>query len=272
MKRRLLVFVCLALAAGMVFAGEENQEPWRGKMISTSYGVSILNMEIWGGGAGHPLLGPELRLFIGNSLSHRSGFYHGIEIGTLFFIPEDHAPGEVEGFADSYVGAVTTDYTVTVRYSLSMAFALAKYGYRWDIGSRAHGIGFAAELGIGARIAEGNFQLEAGDISGYWDSANLVYWDSGVGSLGLMMDAAGEFSFRLSDKFRFFLRPGLMFINPFLSAQEGHDAWNHADSQPPDGISNGIDSFDEALALVSKYEVRLSNVIFSARLGFTINY
>ena len=47
-----------------------------------------------------------------------------------------------------------------MRYSAGMVFALAKYGYRIDLGISAMGVSLGAELGMGIRIGNGDLEME----------------------------------------------------------------------------------------------------------------
>jgi hypothetical protein len=265
--RRISLLVLSLLLLGASFGVAEEQESifgeWKGKVAAPSYGFAALPITVTGaeGGAEEELWVPglDLRIFMGTNVTRRAGFFYGLEVGTLvFFTPEEGAT-----INDTWTSG---DYAVDMSYSGGMVFALAKYGYRIDLGVSALGVSLGAELGMGARIANGYLELEIIDYG-----ADAAYasrgWEPGAGSMDLVLDGALEAALRLGRNFRLFARVGALVTPPFLNEKTDQSAW-----------WNGKEDFatladqEEAEALVARYEVSISPAVVTGRVGFALNY
>lgn len=126
---------------------------------STTYGVAFMPVEFYNENMDTSntvtMTGIDIRLFNGKNITNRGGFYTGTEIGLIMFFSGD------EEFEDSYTdGTDTVEYTIVNSDSfIGTVFLMAKYGYRLDLGLKLFGISLGWEMGIGARIASGNFDL-----------------------------------------------------------------------------------------------------------------
>jgi hypothetical protein len=264
-KISIIVLALLVLGASAGFAQDKESlfGEWKGKVAAPTYGFAALPISVVGadGGAEEELWVPglDLRIFMGTNVTKRAGFFYGLEVGTLvFFTPEEGTT-----INDSWNDV---DYSVDMNYSAGMVFALAKYGYRIDLGISAMGVSLGAELGMGARIANGYLGLEMIDYG-----ASNAYaergWDAEGGTMDLILDGALEAALRLGRNFRLFARVGALVTPPFLNEKIGQeDWWNYKD-----GIPTASDE-DDARTLVARYDVEIFPVIVTGRLGFALNY
>jgi len=170
------------------------------------------------------------------------GFYTGLETGALmFFIPPDDQLSSMDGIelsSDLFIGTV---------------FLLAKYGYRMDVGFKLFGLSLGWEMGIGARIASGYYEL-SGD-----DGTNSGSIETGYDSsyMSMMLDAAVEGAIRLGPNFRFVAKVGAMLTPPLLMM----------DDETPD-YDGGSTSDD----FLSRFDLESEPYIITGRVGFIMNY
>ena len=264
----LLAMILLLLTAAAGFAEDKDSifGEWKGKVAAPTYGFAALPINVTGEEGGYEediwVPGLDLRIFMGTNVTKRAGFFYGLEVGTLvFFTPEDG-----ETIEDTWTGIGTVDYTMNMSYSAGMVFALAKYGYRLDLGISALGVSLGAELGMGVRIGNGYLELEMTD-HGATDAYASRDWDAGGGSMDLVLDGALEAAVRLGRNFRLIARVGALVTPSFLIEETGQEAWwNNKDSIP--SVSEQAD----AEALVARYDVEVLPVIVTGRLGFALNY
>ena len=194
------------------------------------------------------------------NVSKRGGFFAGTEVGTLFFFtPEDNS-----SFTDNYPGV--EEYTVNIDTIMAMVFIMAKYGYRMDIGLALAGVSVGAEMGIGARLAQGymGLDLHLDDGAGNEGRGSKEFYGEGMG-LGVILDTAVEAAIRLGKNFRLIARLGAMITPPvFTSGDSDGNFW----SLPGTASYNDAD----AANLVDRYKIETIPIIPTLRVGFILNY
>lgn len=200
----LLMFFCMTGVS--LFADNSNNFTWKQGVASTTYGIILLPLRIDSGNSEQEVMLPglDIRLFNGKNVAKRGGFYTGVETGALmFFISPDQLESMdgVQLSSDLFVASV---------------FVLAKYGYRIDIGIKLFGISLGWEMGIGARIASGFFELYGDDGT---DSSSL---EAGYEAsyMSMMLDTAVEGAVRLGPNFRFVAKLGGMLTPPLISSSD----------------------------------------------------
>lgn len=272
MKRRvvLMLLTLLLVAAPLAFSQEEGGilGVWKEQFASPTYGIALIPGTISGDGLAARKIaipGLDVRLFQGTNVTKRGGFFTGIELGTLFFSnkPDGKALG-IDTYSDS--GSTYTDtYTPNLNYTAGMVFLLGKYGYRLDIGFALIGISAGAELGIGARLIRGDFNLST-TLDGF---TRTLTWNSSTNPADLFLDAAAEAAIRLGKNFRIVARLGGMLTPSFL-VEPNHDAWNATKDDVGGGDTNW--TVGEIDALLQRYNLELFPVIITGRVGFSLSY
>jgi hypothetical protein len=264
-KISLMVLVLLLLTAAAGFGQDADSifGEWKGKVAAPTYGFAAWPINVAGEDGGYDdniwVPGLDLRIFMGTNVTKRAGFFYGLEVGTMmFFTPEDGVPID-----DNWNGV---DYTVDMSCSAGMVFALAKYGYRIDLGISALGVSLGAEMGMGARIGNGTLELAVTQDFGGGEEEAERDWEAEGGSMDLVLDGALEAAVRLGRNFRILARVGVLVTPPFLNRDSEQDAWwTNKDTFPK------VDGSDAETA-VARYVVEPSPVIVTGRLGFALNY
>jgi len=276
MKRLISIFLII-LFTGSIFqvVAEENDGGFLGKwgqsFASPSYGVAV--MFVTPGDRDDfsrvmeaiPIVGIDLRIFNGTNVAKRGGFFIGYEVGAHFFPTPEEGTSISENFKDS--GSNEINYTVDMNYTMSQVFLLSKYGYRLDIGFALIGLSVGIDIGIGAKLSTGNFNIS----SNYEDPGSYAsyYWGSDEGILDLLLDANGEAAIRLGKNFRLFLKLGAMITPVHLPG--GTDGSNWFTNESTIDTSDGVND-SELSTLLDRYSINLSPVIVSMRVGFTVSY
>ncbi len=256
MKKILLVVFIIFVGVGFA-AAEGGAWEWKDHFASTTYGVALMPVDF----SNHEtelsevllMPGIDIRLFTGNNVTKRGGFYSGTEIGLITFLSID------EGFEDTYYGLDSGSVTYNVVNSdsfIGTVFALAKYGYRLDLGVSFFGISLGWEMGIGARIASGNFDYSA--VIGDNEGSRSEGYDTSA--ISMMLDTAVEASVRLGTSLRFVAKLGALLTPPLIDIRS-----NYA------GISDPTTD-DNAGAIINSYDVESFPVIATGRVGFIISY
>jgi len=261
--KKITIFIFLLVLTTLLPAAEENVVwDWKDNFASTTYGVALMPVEFNYGDTGSTntilLSGIDIRLFNGKNITKKGGFYTGTEVGVLMFFSGD---AEFQDTLDgTSAGSVT--YTITNRDAfIGTVFLMAKYGYRLDLGVKLFGISLGCEMGIGARIASGNYDYGA-DIEEN-DVVNSKGYDTTA--MSMILDTAVEASVRLGTNLRFVAKVGVMLTPPFVNIDSEYDY--------------GVDISDlttveieEASEILNRYDVESSPLITTARVGFIVSY
>ena len=259
--KKLIIFIFLLASTSLLLTAEENSTwDWKDNASSTTYGVAVMPVTITNSETGldetFNMPGLDIRLFNGKNITERGGFYTGTEVGLIIFLSTD------EAFQDTYTGSTSgsVDYTLVNSDSfIGTVFVLAKYGYRLDLGVKLFGISLGWEMGIGARIASGNFDYHSSDIGGYEVSRSKGYETT---AMSMLLDTAVEASVRLGTGFRFVGKVGVLLTPPFINLDDTYA-----------GIGNvGTVSETDAQKILDSYKIESFPVIATARVGFIISY
>lgn len=259
--KKIIIFIFLLALTSMFLTAEENDFwDWKDNAASTTYGIALMPVDFNNVDTGSTntiyLPGIDIRLFNGKNVTKKGGFYTGTEVGLIMFFSSDAEFNETDYGATS--GAVP--YTIVNSDSfIGTVFVLAKYGYRLDLGVKLFGISLGWEMGIGARIASGNFDFDA-DIGGQSVSISEGYDTT---AMSMILDTAVEGSVRLGTSLRFVAKLGVMLTPPFINI-----------GGIPDTVGDGIDpvDYDEALSILGSYDVESSPLITTVRVGFIVSY
>ena len=257
MKKMILV-ILIAFMAFSFAAAEEGFWDWKDNFASTTYGLAFMPVEFYNGNmdTSNTVLMPgiDIRLFNGKNITKKGGFYTGTEVGLIMFFSSDAE------FSDSYTDANTDSVNYNIVNSdsfIGTVFVLAKYGYRLDLGIKLFGISLGAEMGIGARIASGNFDFKA-DIGGDNGSRSGSYDTT---AMSMILDTAVEGSVRLGTSLRFVAKVGVMLTPPLINIDDLGTAVVVNPIAP-----GGADD------ILENYNVQSSPLITTARVGFIVSY
>ena len=273
-KRAGCVLVIALMAVGVASAQEGERRSllgeWKSEFANPTYGFAFtvisLNSEFDRelGGAERAVPGIDMRIATGTNVALRGGFYNGIEVGLqAFFLPDDEA--EVAALTPS--GAPTQAY---LDGYFGHVFALAKYGYRFDIGIGVIGASVGAEIGVGGRIASSNVVLVMNGIPNSTDDEVSYYVERPFPAdttLDYVFDAGLEGAVRFGRNFRIVARGGLT-VTPQLFSVTDHSAYYAAGDLGP----TAIDSMLDAEAWAAQWSLRSLPFIVSMRVGFILNY
>ncbi len=251
-----IILVILITFVGLSFtAAEEGSWEWKGNVASTTYGVALMPVTIENYTTGFEetifVPGLDIRLFNGKNVGKRGGFYTGVETGAIIFFAPD------ETFTDSYLG---TSYDFAPEAFLATVFVLAKYGYRLDLGVKLFGISLGWEMGIGAKIASGMFELKT-EINGHEGSADVGYEAS---PMSMALDTAAEASVRIGPNFRFVTKVGAMLSVPLVMMD--------SDSETSIGDPATVGGEGDADSIMGSYDAESFPVVPNARVGFIVSY
>ncbi|MCK5201922.1 MAG: hypothetical protein KAR21_26395 [Spirochaetales bacterium] len=257
MKKIILVILIAFIGLSFVVA-EEGAWDWKDNAASTTYGVAFMPVDFYNANKDTSntvmMTGIDIRLFNGKNITTRGGFYTGTEVGVIMFFS-----GDAE-FEDSYSdGTNTVNYNIVNSDSfIGTVFVLAKYGYRLDLGVKLFGLSLGWEMGMGARIASGNFDFSA-NIGGEDGSRSQGYDTT---AMSMILDTAVEGSVRLGTNLRFVAKLGVMLTPPLVSiSDEGVTAI----------VGDGI-SAAEADSILNVYDIQSSPLITTVRVGFIVSY
>lgn len=258
MKKMILVILIAFIGINFTFA-EEGAWVWKDNFASTTYGVALMPVEFNNNDTdvSNTIIMPgiDIRLFNGKNVTKRGGFYTGTEIGLIMFFG-----GDAE-FEDTYYGTTAGSVTYNIVNSdsfIGTVFVLAKYGYRLDLGVKLFGVSLGWEMGIGARIASGNFDYKA-NIGGHEVSISDGYETT---AMSMILDTAVEASVRLGTNLRFVGKVGMLLTPPFVDIST---------STAPASDLNTVE-YDEAEEIIGRYDVEGFPVITTVRVGFIVSY
>jgi hypothetical protein len=269
MRRKLIGLVlALVLVAGVVMAAEEGDEgllnPWRSNYATPSVGFAFLPFTVTSDQGevdeelGIP--GLDLRIFRGVNVTKRGGFYTGVEVGALFFF----TPEDAEVYSDDYLG---TAYDISLDYQIAMAFIMMKYGLRIDVGVILAGVSLGLEVGLGARIANGYFDINT-EVDGFPADGTAGFGTASYApsssSVDVIADVALQAGLRLGRNFRAYLALGAMFTPAFLDPPD-RDPWLNLAPVPGDDE-------EAAQGLAHRYEIEFLPAVITGRIGFIVNY
>jgi hypothetical protein len=246
----------------LLLTAEENITwDWKDNFASTTYGIALMPVNFEGAGTNTGnsiyLPGIDIRLFNGKNITKKGGFYTGTEVGLIMFFSGD---GEFQATYTDDLAGDSVNYNVLNSDSfIATVFVLAKYGYRLDLGVKLFGVSLGWEMGIGARIASGNFDISA-NIDGNEVSRSEGYDTT---AMSMILDTAVEASVRLGTNLRFVAKLGVMLTPPLVRFDGIYD-------QTID-LSDGAD-YGEAEAIIENYEIESSPLITTARVGFIVSY
>jgi hypothetical protein len=258
--KKITIFIFLLVFTTLLYAAEENSTwNWKGNFASTTYGMAFMPVKFEGldNSSSNTILMPgiDIRLFNGKNITKRGGFYSGTEVGVLIFFSSD------TGFQDTYNGATTGTVTYDIINSdsfIGTVFVLGKYGYRLDLGVKLFGISLGWEMGMGVRIAVGNYD--------YKTSIGAVNTASSAGvatpDMTMMLDTAVEATVRVGTNLRFLARVGIILTPPFIDI-------NGTSSPVPDVTT--VDS-TEADTILNSYSIESSPVFATVRVGLIVSY
>lgn len=249
MKKLAFFSIMLCLMITGLFADDTGAFTWKQGVASTTYGVALLPINVSyinEGGTSFEdtimLPGLDIRLFTGKNIAKRGGFFTGIETGALmFFLPPDDQLSWVDDIkvsSDLFIGTV---------------FMLAKYGYRMDVGFKLFGLSLGWEMGIGARIASGYYEL-SGVRDGTGGTIETGYEAS---YMSMMLDSAVEGAVRLGPNFRFVAKLGAMLTPPLL--EMNNETGEYEGEVPSYDFMGNIDLESEPY-------------IVTGRVGFIMSY
>jgi hypothetical protein len=204
--------------------GAFEEEGWKKRVASPTYGAvfGLLNFtDDEGNDLGSLTIpGIEFRIFNGTNVGKRGGFFVGYEVGTIIFLASD-----TETFPARY-GGTDTEAKISELF-VGTLFLMSKYGYRADLGIKAAGLSLGAELGMGIQMSMGGADLY------YEDSGGTGYepWVEVSFPFSLLLEAAGEATFRLGQNFRLFARAGAMVMPSFFDIDEGSTGLSNLDGE-----------------------------------------
>lgn len=302
MTRAILTPLLAVAMAGGLFALDAQQAPadwlgnWEQRVAAPSYGLA---MALWtvqtnqgNAGATSRLLipGADVRIFNGANATQGGGFFTGVEVGaTAFFNVDKNNKLNNTSFEGKYPGnggtpgtnyyAAPFTYKVDVEGSLGMVYALAKYGYRLDLGFDLIGLSVGAELGMGARLAQGGLHLSINETDSQTGGQFKVQRDfDNASATNLILDGAAEATLRLGKNFRFFARAGAVVTPEFFANgnTDNRDYWNAVYMDPIDHSNasqrSNFDYQKRDQILLSTFRVEQFPIIPEARVGFALSY
>ncbi|GEM_PF-2909841 len=271
MKKYVLILVAVCIL-GIPFTAFAEAE-WKQNFASPSYGLVIFPSRIernWIQGVDSGLeeqsfLTPavDLRIFRGVNVSRRGGFYSGVEAGALIFVPMSQSFTDSVTIHTFQAGDVTfSDFNFNLEVNGGIVFLMAKYGLRIDIGPALFGLGLGADLGMGASLYSGGFELYAGDR----DEGVSTSWGASGASMGLIVNSGVEGALRLGRNFRFFANAGVIIVPV---SYPNNQTWEENQWVLDDQNPSPRDLQRYAL---SNYNVNIDAFGFGARFGFVLNY
>jgi len=253
MKKIVLVILITFINLNFIFSAEGTWE-WKENIASTTYGIALLpvNISNYDTGFNEDIFVPgiDIRVFNGKNVGKRGGFYTGVETGAIIFLPVENE------LTDLYAG---TSYPVNPEAFVATVFVMAKYGYRLDLGVKLFGVSLGWEMGIGARIASGSFDLKT-EINGYEGSTGMGYDSS---AMAMILDTAVEASVRIGPNFRFVTKLGGMLTPPLIELDAAGGSMVDPETVGAETDANNI---------METYEAESAPVIITARVGFIVSY
>jgi hypothetical protein len=280
MKRGVL-FLSLILIASvpLVSLAQEQEDPaennyglWRRNFAAPSYGVAVFGAQVhWEGlpntsssfnEGRFTVPAIDLRVFKGTNVSRRGGFYTGVEVGALIYMPvSDETFSDEVTIDDTMTGDGTwvDPYDFTVEVYGGTVFLMMKYGLRIDLGPSLFGLSGGFELGAGAALQSGGFRVMS-DIAEQESHSETV-------ALNLIVEPSLEGAIRLGRNFRLFIKVGAV-VMPSIVQRE-----KQIDTYVIDETNAGPNSpEDYRRYTLQGYKVDMDSVGGTLRLGFSLNF
>jgi hypothetical protein len=276
MKRGVLFLSIILIASvPLVSLAQEQEDPaensyglWKRNFAAPSYGVAVFGAQVhWEGLPNtsssfsegrftQPMV--DLRIFKGTNVSRRGGFYTGVEVGALIFLPVDG-----ETFHDDVVIYDPTDsdypdsYDFTVEMYGGTVFLMMKYGLRADLGASLFGMSVGFELGAGAALQSGGYRIS----SGYSEQER----HSDSVALNLIVEPSLEGAIRLGRNFRLFIKVGAVVMPSIIQSEKMYDTYvlDNVGPHSQEEYTNYA---------LQGYKVELDSVGGTMRLGFALNF
>ncbi len=279
MKRGVLI-ICVFLLAFvplLVMAQEEYPDTnpyglWKRNFAAPTYGMAVFGARVKfdlpdAANAFHEydfrVPAVDVRIFKGTNVSRRGGFYTGVEVGALIFIPsfDETFHDDVIIFdPDSSgppVGEYHDSYDFTVEVNGGSVFIMMKYGLRLDLGVSLFGLSAGFEFGAGAALQAGGYRIMT-------DIAEEDYGSEEV-SMNLIVEPTVELALRLGRNFRLIAKAGVIVLPPIFRMEEPIDSYIIND-----GFENTLEEYRRYA--LQGYKIDLNTVGYDARVGFALNF
>jgi hypothetical protein len=278
MKRVLLLCLPVLMSVPFICTAQE-EEPatssyglWKRNFAAPSYGLALYNIRV--GQKGIPglesnftesnFLMPalDLRIFKGTNVSRRGGFYTGVEVGAIVFMPftdETFRDDVIIHDVDSMLNPIDYPdaYDFTVEVHGGSVFIMMKYGMRIDLGVSLFGFSAGFELGAGAALQTMGYNIRT-DIAEESSGSEQV-------SFNLVVEPSAEIAMRLGRNFRLFAKVGMLVMPTIKHDRRETDTWV---------IDNGMPDSPEDYRryALQGYGVDVGTVGYDVRLGFALNF
>ena len=260
----------------------ESGEPQRNNYASPSFGVSFYNMRLERGDLKdvtssmmeeekyyQPAV--DIRVFRGINITKRGGFYAGVEAGAEIFTPDERTYIDNVSVTDPESpnppiwGYPQQPVTFNTSFYGGDVFLMMKYGYRYDFGHNAVGLSLGLQIGTGASLFSGGYDVWVGDKDNPDAEGGKKVGET---TLSLAADLSLEVALRFGKNSRFFVAGG-MIMTPIEIGSWGSDQVPQT-SIMNDGVAN---TQSEYLSYaLNNYEVRAEGMGLSLRAGFTLNF
>ena len=256
----------------------ESGDPRRNNYASPSFGVSFYQMRLERGDLKdvtssmmdedkyyQPAV--DIRVFRGVNITKRGGFYAGVEAGAEIFTPDERTYTDDVSVTDSNGGGSYPLQPVTFKTSFygGDVFLMMKYGYRLDLGLDAVGLSLGLQIGTGASLFSGGYDVWVGDKENPDAEGGKKVGET---TLSLVTDLSLEVALRLGKNSRFFVAGG-MIMTPIEIGSWEQDQGPQA-SIMNDGIANTPSEY--LSYALNNYEVRAEGMALSLRAGVTLNF
>ena len=260
----------------------ESGEPQRNNYASPSFGVSFYNMRLERGDLKdvtssmmeeekYFMPAIEVRVFRGINITKRGGFYAGVEAGAEIFTPDERTYIDNVSVTDPESpnppiwGYPQQPVTFNTSFYGGDVFLMMKYGYRYDFGHNAVGLSLGLQIGTGASLFSGGYDVWVGDKDNPDAEGGKKVGET---TLSLAADLSLEVALRFGKNSRFFVAGG-MIMTPIEIGSWGSDQVPQT-SIMNDGVAN---TQSEYLSYaLNNYEVRAEGMGLSLRAGFTLNF
>ena len=251
---------------------------WKNNFASPSIGVSFYEMRLERGdltdvtssmmdGEKYFMPAVDIRVFRGINITKRGGFYAGIEAGAEIFYPDKRTYTDNVSVTDPEGpwGYPLQPVTFNTSFYGGDVFLMMKYGYRFDVGLDAVGLSLGLQIGTGASLFSGGYEVWVGDKDNP-DAEGGKKVDKTT--LSLATDVSLEAALRFGKNFRFFAAGG-MIMTPIEIGSWGPDQGPQASIMNDTFVNTTSEYLSYAL---NNYEVRAEGMGLSLRAGFTLNF
>jgi hypothetical protein len=214
----------------------------------------------------------EMRIFRGVNITKRAGFFSGLEAGGVVF------PPYVKSFGDDVtVNDTTTPVTGTYNNIVNSGidtfntvfyggtvFLMLKYGYRFELGFSKLGFSAGLQLGTGASLFSGGYDVYAGSRDNPIAKGG---YSTGETRLDIATDLSLEAALRLGRNFRLFAAAGLL-MTPLDIGDE-----KRMSIPGSEVLSDPAPTNEKYLRYaLNAYDVEIDGFGFSMRAGFSLNF